>query len=285
MGKVWVDIFKIGAEIHGLGARVVRITDSFASRLIANFKRAKARGESFPVLREHESHGWQYGEVHALRAHGGYVQAALSFLRREDREAYNVGMLREFSPGFVLDFTDPHTGDQIGPHLIEVSFTAIAFQRNLRPPQATNPGVRLSTTDYLTAPPTEDPRMRNGKVELSAGLRRKIADDARREAENAQLGFDLASTLDGEPSVVELHRAAVEAYGEARADEIVTAWAVMKRDPHLWTVSEAAEFLQLSVDRVGRLATAGEIPSVKFGGTRRYSPSGLRSWAAAGGER
>lgn len=284
MNTVWVDIFKLGAAIHLQGRAPLRFTEQFARTLVANFTRFRARGETFPVLAEHARSGWQYGAVHGLRIAGGYVQAALEFFRAEDRDAYNRGMLREFSPGFSLDYLDPHTGESVGPSLVEVSFTAIAAQRNLRPPQQTNPGVRLATNDYITA---ESPRTatmtNNGTVQLSAALRDKIARDALEESRDAEIGFELAAGLGDDAGVIDVYNAALAEHGEARANKIVSAWATLKREGQLWTVSQAATFLQLSADRVGKLATAGEIPSVKFGGTRRYSPQALRQWAAFGG--
>lgn len=140
---IWVDIFKLGAEVHK-GGRVVEITEGFVNSVVRNFAQLTREGAEVVVLREHERDGHVFGIVHAMRVMDGFVQASMEFFRREDRDAYNSGMLRRFSPGFALDFEHPHTGQVMGPTVLEVSFTAMPFQMNLRPPQEANPGVRLA---------------------------------------------------------------------------------------------------------------------------------------------
>lgn len=44
----------------------------------------------------------------------------------EDREAYNAGILREFSFGFVHKWLDPHSGEEMENVLLELSFTSRA---------------------------------------------------------------------------------------------------------------------------------------------------------------
>lgn len=145
--KVWTDIFRLGAEIHHPSADVpLTVTREFVLALIANFARLTGEGHEIVVLREHERAGHVWGQVHSLRVQDGFVQGLLEFFNEADREAYNEGRLRRFSPGFALDFTHPHTGESMGPTLLEVSYTAMPFQTNLRPPQETNPGMRLALT-------------------------------------------------------------------------------------------------------------------------------------------
>lgn len=140
---IWVDIFKLGAEVHR-GGHIVEITESFANSMLRNFARLTGEGAEIVVLREHEREGYVYGKVHSLRMWEDHMQAQMEFFAEDDRTAFNAGMLRRFSPGFALNFEHPHTGELIGPTLLEVSYTAMPYQHNLRPPQVTNPGVRLA---------------------------------------------------------------------------------------------------------------------------------------------
>jgi hypothetical protein len=59
----------------------------------------------------------------------------VTMTREEERQAYEQGIMREFSPGFDLSWFDPHTGEERGPALLELSYTGTAYQRNLRPPK------------------------------------------------------------------------------------------------------------------------------------------------------
>jgi hypothetical protein len=141
---VWIDAFKLGSTVHHpLGN--VSVTNDFASQIIANFARVKSQGYSVTVLREHGAEdSYIYGDVRAMRVADGYVQCAVEFTRDDEKTAYNTGILREWSPGFSTNWMDPHTGEKIGPVLMEISFTSMAYQRNLRVPQDINPGVVLS---------------------------------------------------------------------------------------------------------------------------------------------
>ncbi len=144
---IWVDIFKLDTTVHKSG-RELELNESFANALLRNFNRLTGEGAEIVVLREHERDGHVFGIVHALRVwrgeDGDYLQASMEFFREDDRVAFNGGMLRRFSPGFALNFEHPHTGELLGPTLLEVSFTSMPYQTNLRPPQKTNPGVRLA---------------------------------------------------------------------------------------------------------------------------------------------
>lgn len=141
---VWIDAFKLGATVHHpLGN--VDITPAFASQVVANFARLRSQGYAVTVLREHGTEdSYIYGDVLNMRVADGYVQCAVEFTRDEEKTAYNSGILREWSPGFSTNWMDPHTGEKIGPVLMEISFTSMAYQRNLRVPQDINPGVVLS---------------------------------------------------------------------------------------------------------------------------------------------
>jgi hypothetical protein len=139
----WIDAFKVGADVHTTGD-VVSITPEFVSTLLANFEALYAKGYRVPLLRSHgRKDDYIYGDVHAMRVADGYVQCGVTFTREEERQAFNEGLMREYSPGFDLNWLDPHTGEKLGPVLLELSFTALAYQRNLRAPQEANP-VQMS---------------------------------------------------------------------------------------------------------------------------------------------
>jgi hypothetical protein len=144
MKLAWIDAFKLGADVHTTGD-VVSITHDFVSTLLANFEALYAKGYRVPLLRSHgRRDDYIYGDVHAMRVADGYVQCGVTFTREEEKQAFNEGLMREYSPGFDLDWLDPHTGEKLGPVLLELSFTALAYQRNLRAPQEANP-VQMAT--------------------------------------------------------------------------------------------------------------------------------------------
>lgn len=175
---IWVDIFKLGAEVHRNG-RVVEITEAFARDLVRNFNALTKEGAEVVVLREHEREGYVYGKVHAIRMWEDHMQVQMEFYAEEDRMAFNAGMLRRFSPAFALNFEHPHTGELIGPVLLEVSYTAMPYQHNLRPPQVTNPGVRLALNysgEILT--PQEEDTMTDETTEAEESVEETEAAEA-----------------------------------------------------------------------------------------------------------
>jgi len=141
---LWVDAFKLGSTVHHARGNV-EITPQFASELIANFAAIKSRGYAVTVLREHgRVDSYIYGDVLELRVDGEYIQCGVEFTREEERQAVRDKLLREFSPGFDLNWMDPHTGEKLGVVLLEISFTSMAYQRNLRTPSDANPELSLS---------------------------------------------------------------------------------------------------------------------------------------------
>lgn len=145
-GAIWVDAFKVGDLVAHPRYGKQRYTEPQLREAIENFRVLKARGYATTLLREHGTQdSYIYGEIIDLRIdEHAYFQCLTRFTRKAERDAYNEGILREFSPGFASQWLDPHTGETLNNVLIELSFTSRAYQRNLRPPQATNPGVVLS---------------------------------------------------------------------------------------------------------------------------------------------
>lgn len=131
----WADVHKIGSTVYTQDGASVEITEQYAQRMISNFAACRERGYAVPVLRNHgRDDAWIYGEVVEMRVDGEFLQAGLEFTRDEESEAFRAKLMREFSPGFDTDWLDPHTGELMGPTLLELSFTSLAYQRNLRPP-------------------------------------------------------------------------------------------------------------------------------------------------------
>lgn len=144
MKLAWIDTFKIGADVHTSDDEAVSITEDFARVLLKNFNTLQAKGYRIPLLRSHgRRDDYIYGDVHAMRVADGYVQCGVTFTREDEKIAFNEGIMREYSPGFDEDWLDPHTGERLGPVLLELSFTGLAYQRNLRAPQEANP-VQMS---------------------------------------------------------------------------------------------------------------------------------------------
>ena len=150
---VWVDAFKVGDLVAHPKYGDVRYTEPQLLEAIRNFRDLSAKGYATTVLREHGTEdSYVYGSVHDVRiSTDGFFQCAVEFYRLEDRNAYNAGILREFSPGFAHTWLDPHTAEKLENVLLELSFTSRAYQRNLRPPQGINPGVVLSNNSAPTS--------------------------------------------------------------------------------------------------------------------------------------
>lgn len=147
---LWVDAFKIGSTVHHVRGNV-EITPQFAAELIANFAAIKSRGYAVTVLREHgRVDSYIYGDVLELRVDGDYIQCGVEFTREEEKQAVRDKLLREFSPRFDLNWMDPHTGEKLGAVLLEISFTSMAYQRNLRTPSDANPEFALSGVPIYT---------------------------------------------------------------------------------------------------------------------------------------
>ena len=149
---VWVDAFKVGDLVaHPVyGERAY--SQPQLEQAIVNFRKLRAQGYTHTVLREHgREDSFVYGNIEDVRVMNGYFQTKIDFYRADERQAYNEGILREFSPGFADEWLDPHTGETLNNVLIEISFTSRAYQRNLRAPQDINPGVQLSDLGSLHA--------------------------------------------------------------------------------------------------------------------------------------
>ena len=136
----WIDFHMIGGSVHTDDGDIVEITDEYARTMMANFFACKEKGYAVPILRNHgRDDSWIYGDVVDMRIEGTHLQAGVEFTREAERVAFNEGLMREFSPGFDTDWLDPHTGERVGPTMLELSFCGLGYQRNLRAPQEANP--------------------------------------------------------------------------------------------------------------------------------------------------
>ena len=266
---IWVDIFKLGAEVHR-GGHVVEITEEFSNALLRNFSRLTGEGAEIVVLREHEREGYVYGKVHALRMWEDHMQAQMEFFAEDDRMAFNVGMLRRFSPGFALNFEHPHTGELIGPALLEVSYTAMPYQHNLRPPQVTNPGVRLALNysgEILTT--QEEDNMADEQTEAEVSVEETEAAEAPSveadiealQAENEALRAQLAER-DGENEELSQRITALEdmntraELSAAGITEDVDRFVALKRlDPEMFEFAVRKAQVATVQEPIGRPGT------------------------------
>ena len=174
---IWVDVFKVGTSVF-VGEEEIELTAALVGEVVQNFESLKTGESTFtpPVQRQHDlSTGMQEGEVHALRLESGFLQALITFADPEVREAYNRGQVRFFSPGFSLNFQDPHSGREVGATLLELSFVSEPQQKNLRDPRDINPGVTLAAQEPNV--------MAEEQMELAS-------DEEEPEAFNAQAAFE-----------------------------------------------------------------------------------------------
>ena len=141
---VWIDAYKMGSTVYHSGGEV-EITPEFAASITRNIRVFFSKGYRVTFLREHgRVDSFVYGDVVDSRIKDGWLSLAVVMTRDEEKKAYNEGILREFSPGFSMNWQDPHTDEELGPTLLEISFTSMGHQKNLRVPNDINPGVVLS---------------------------------------------------------------------------------------------------------------------------------------------
>lgn len=168
--EIWVDVHKVGAMLYH-GDDQIELSLEFCSELIANFRRIHdEEGYEIPLMRRHDDDGLVYGLVHDLRIDGEYLQAGIEIKDPQLRQAYNAGMLRKFSPTIAFDgLMHPHTGEVLKNVLLEVSFTSLEYQWNLRPPQSTQ-DVRLAAMarDFFIPPQNQETEMSARKKSLEA---------------------------------------------------------------------------------------------------------------------
>jgi len=227
---VWIDAYKMGSKVYHSSGNI-EITLEFAASITRNFRVLKSRGYSVTFLREHgRVDSFVYGDVVDTRVQEGWLSLAVVMTRDEERKAYNEGILREFSPGFSMDWQDPHTGEMMGPTLLEVSFTSMAHQRNLRVPNDINPGVVLSNQHpmlYL-----------EGNVTVKKLAAEELPEVAKEET------IEMA-----EPTLVDIAAMLTELLALARPAEVDATELISddKEDP---TVKMSARIAQLEGDNV-----------------------------------
>jgi hypothetical protein len=238
---VWIDAYKLGSTVHHPQGDI-EITPEFANAIVKNFRLLTSRGYHVTFLREHgRVDSFVYGDITDVRIKDGYVTCAVDMTRDEEKEAYNSGILREYSPGFSMNWTDPHTGEELGPVLLELSFTSQAYQKNLRIPQDINPGVVLSGHPFFTNSYGEK-NMATKKVNLAA-------EELPEEVKLAE----------GEPTMADL-LARIEALeaaaGPKEAEEVEMAYEDEEKDGEIAKLSAIVHSLQADKTRM-ELSAAG----------------------------
>lgn len=174
MKLAWIDFHMIGESVYTDDGEKVDITEQYARTMLANFYACKEKGYAVPILRNHgRDDSWIYGDVVEMRIEGTHLQAGVKFTREAERTAFNEGLMREFSPGFDTDWLNPHTGERVGPTMLELSFCGLGYQRNLRAPQEANPVqlgrsyIHVLSNNKLQVSVTTEPTMAEEKTEVS----------------------------------------------------------------------------------------------------------------------
>ena len=235
---VWIDAYKLGSTVHHPQGDI-EITPEFANTIVKNFRLLTSRGYHVTFLREHgRVDSFVYGDITDVRIKDGYVTCAVEMTRDEEKQAYNSGILREYSPGFSMNWTDPHTGEELGPVLLELSFTSQAYQKNLRIPQDINPGVVRSGHPLFT---------RQG---VTMAKKIDLAEDAPLE-ENMKLA-------EGEPTMADLlaRIEALEAASAPKEEKEVEMAMEDEKDDKIAQLSAAVQNLQADKTRM-ELSAAG----------------------------
>ena len=188
----WVDIHKLGSSIFHPKFAPIAVTREYCARLMDNHARLTAEGYEVPVMRKHIDDGMTYGCVHAMRLSAPnelgevWLQGLTDLFGDDLRQAYNAGRVRKWSPGIERKFLHPHTGEVLLDVMVELSFTSREYQLNVRPPQVTNPGVRLShSADLFTG---EDPMTE--KTKKTATPTNLSADEGVEETKTEESPFD-----------------------------------------------------------------------------------------------
>lgn len=147
----WIDMFKVGAEIHEPNKKLTVVDEAFIRDIFKNFEYCRAKNYEVTFLNNHgRTDSYVYGDVLAIRVHEGFVQGQVKFTRQAEQDAFDEGLMREFSPGFEPNWLEPHTGELRGPALMELSFTGSAYQRNLRQPQTKEAqSIHLSASNII----------------------------------------------------------------------------------------------------------------------------------------
>jgi hypothetical protein len=166
MKIAWIDFHKIGESVYTEDGDRVDITQEYADQMVKNFRYCLSRGYSVPLIRNHgRDDSYVYGDLLDMRIEGEWIQAGATFTRPQEQQAFDEGIMREFSPGFDQDWLDPHTGKRIGPTLLELSFCSLGYQRNLRAPEQPESQMAkqylhtMSNNNLQFSTPTQEPKM------------------------------------------------------------------------------------------------------------------------------
>ena len=242
---IWIDAFKLGTEIHYKG-RIIKVSQEMLDEAEQNFAMLSAKGYRFPFKREHGTvDSFQYGDLMKTRQEDGYLSLGIEMRRDEEKKAFKQGIMREFSVGFDTGWIDPHTGENHGMVIYELSFTSEGYQKVLRDPTDINSGVALSASQLIPGAET----MARTKIELAA--------------ESAPLEETDAELMEGEPTLADLLApllARIEALEAASApkeeEEMEMSYEGDEKDGEIAKLSAIVHSLQADKTRM-ELSAAG----------------------------
>jgi hypothetical protein len=238
---IWIDAFKLGTEIHYKG-RIIKVSQEMLDEAEQNFAMLSAKGYRFPFKREHGTvDSFQYGDLMATRQEDGYLSLGIEMRRDEEKTAFKQGIMREFSVGFDTGWIDPHTGENHGMVIYELSFTSEGYQKVLRDPTDINSGVALSASQFIE--PGADTMART-KVELAA--------------ESAPLEETDAKLMEGEPTMADLLKAIVDGFASLKGEKEEPEELEMATDKEEEVAKLSARINQLEADKTRmELSAAG----------------------------
>lgn len=195
---VWIDAFKVGSDVHHEDGSVTEVTTEFVTRLIENYEYCRSKNYAVVLLNNHaRTDSNIYGDILGIRAYQGYVQCAVVFTRDQEAEAFESGIMREFSPGFDPDWLDPHDGTRRGPTLLELSFCGLAYQRNLRKPQEIQ---TLSSTSTMNLYALSSAQLKQGETmsrkKMSEMIEEEVELSTEEEEETVEMSEGEAPTLE-----------------------------------------------------------------------------------------
>jgi len=140
MRNKWRMIFAWGDTDHPTGGFAV--DPDFYRGLLYAFKRLRDEHKYLPPITamhpeimaelsgEAELRGANYGVIAGLKADEDGIWAGFA-LNALGRRLDALGALQYLSPSFYKAWVDPHTGEQLGPVLREVSFVDVPHQKNI----------------------------------------------------------------------------------------------------------------------------------------------------------
>lgn len=177
-----LQIFAWGDVAHSNGDFVV--DRKFVDDIVASFTSYRLRGYYPPVLKQHTEDGYTYGRVVDLKVTPDGLFAVLE-LPVALAQAFDEGYLDSWSPSFMDEYTDAHTGETFPRVLRELSFVSVRYLKNIPGASpyyslADDGTVRRSLAEYMTEVETMPEELAQKILETLASI------DARLQAIEAK---------------------------------------------------------------------------------------------------